>query len=96
MIRPLIFALALLPATAHAQGPVRLNVLTFNIWYGGDQVRFASVIAAIKLADADIVGRQEPDGKTLEIAALESRVNQTIYRLHALTPAEIRLIETDK
>ena len=70
MIRPLIFALALLPATAHAQDPVRLNVLTFNIWYGGDQVSFASVIAAIKPADADIVGLQEPDGKTLEIAAL--------------------------
>lgn len=50
--------------------PMQLKVLTFNIWYGGDQVNFANVIKAIQLADADIVGLQEPDGKTLEIAAL--------------------------
>jgi len=52
-----------------AQDAVTLKVLTFNIWYGGDQVSFAKVIEAIRLADADIVGLQEPDGKTLEIAA---------------------------
>jgi len=64
-----IFAFLMLPGLAFAQDTVRLKVLSFNIWYGGDQVSFASVIAAIKLADADIVGLQEPDGRTLEIAA---------------------------
>ncbi len=70
MIRPLAaLALTLLPLAAQAD-PIRLKVLTFNLWYGGDQVSFASVIKAIQLADADIVGLQEPDGKTLKIAAL--------------------------
>ena len=57
-------------ATPAAADPIRLKILTFNIWYGGDQVSFDRVIDAIKLADADIVGLQEPDGKTLQIAAL--------------------------
>lgn len=66
----LLAALALTAATtARADDPVRLKVLTFNIWYGGDQVSFAKVIEAIRAADADIVGLQEPDGKTLQIAA---------------------------
>ncbi len=64
------FAILLLFALPASADPVRLRILTFNIWYGGDQVSFASVIKAIQLADADIVGLQEPDGKTLEIAAL--------------------------
>jgi endonuclease/exonuclease/phosphatase family metal-dependent hydrolase len=68
MLRAL--SLALLLATPALADPVQLKVLTFNIWYGGDQVSFASVIKAIQLADADVVGLQEPDGKTLEIAAL--------------------------
>ncbi len=68
MLRVLL-ALLLLAAPATAE-PVRLKVLTFNIWYGGDQVSFTNVIKAIQLADADVVGLQEPDGKTLEIAAL--------------------------
>lgn len=68
-----IFMLLVLPGLAAAQNtgaqePVRLKVLSFNIWYGGDQVSFAKVIEAIKLADADIVGLQEPDGRTLDIA----------------------------
>ncbi len=68
MLRALL--LATLLATPAAAEPIRLKILTFNIWYGGDQVSFASVIKAIQLADADIVGLQEPDGKTLQIAAL--------------------------
>jgi endonuclease/exonuclease/phosphatase family metal-dependent hydrolase len=54
---------------AQSEGEVRLKVLSFNIWYGGDQVSFAKVIEAIRLADADVVGLQEPDGRTAEIAA---------------------------
>ncbi len=68
MLRALLAAL-LLASAAGADEPVRLKVLTFNIWYGGDQVNFQQVIKAIRAADADIVGLQEPDGKTLEIAA---------------------------
>ena len=61
---------ALLAASPATSAPITVKILSFNIWYGGDQVSFASVIKAIQLADADIVGLQEPDGKTLEIAAL--------------------------
>lgn len=68
MLRTLLMTALL--ATPAAADPVRLKILTFNIWYGGDQVSFDRVIDAIKLADADIVGLQEPDGKTLAIAAL--------------------------
>ncbi|MBC7735639.1 MAG: endonuclease/exonuclease/phosphatase family protein, partial [Candidatus Saccharibacteria bacterium] len=68
MLRAVI--LALLLATPATADPMRLKILTFNIWYGGDQVNFDSVIKAIRLADADVVGLQEPDGKTLEIARL--------------------------
>lgn len=63
-----IFIALLLPGAALAQETVRLKVLSFNIWYGGDQVSFDKVIEAIPLADADIVGLQEPDGRTLDIA----------------------------
>ena len=69
MFRLLLAALALTATMARAEDPVRLKVLSFNIWYGGDQVSFAKVIEAVRAADADIVGLQEPDGKTLEIAA---------------------------
>jgi hypothetical protein len=60
--------LAPLPSFAQTDGEVRLKVLSFNIWYGGDQVSFDKVIEAIRLADADVVGLQEPDGRTAEIA----------------------------
>jgi hypothetical protein len=45
---------------------------------------------------ADIIALQEAITATeAEITQIETRVNQTIYRLHALTPAEIRMIEAD-
>lgn len=72
MRKALALAVGLLTATATvalADDPLRLKVLSFNIWYGGDQVSFDKVIEAIRASDADIVGLQEPDGKTLEIAA---------------------------
>lgn len=68
-MRLLLPLLLLLPLTAQAQEETRLKVLSFNIWYGGDQVSFAKVIEAIRLSDADIVGLQEPDGRTADIAA---------------------------
>ena len=68
-MRLLLPLLLCLPLSAQAQDETRLKVLSFNIWYGGDQVSFAKVIEAIRLSGADIVGLQEPDGRTAEIAA---------------------------
>ena len=48
-----------LPGGARAE-PV--TVMTFNVWYGGVQVDFPSIGRAIRAADADIVGVQEPEG----------------------------------
>lgn len=72
LLLPLLLAAAPAPAQAEAEAEnaVRIRVLSFNIWYGGDQVSFARIIDAIRLADADIVGLQEPDGRSAEIAAL--------------------------
>ena len=60
--------IALLALAANAD-PIRLKILTFKIWLRGGQVSFASVIKAIQLADAYIVGLLEPDGKPRQIAA---------------------------
>jgi endonuclease/exonuclease/phosphatase (EEP) superfamily protein YafD len=65
---PITLAALLMPHLAVAED-VTLRVLSFNIWYGGDQVSFDQTLAAIRAADADIVGLQEPDGKTRAIAA---------------------------
>jgi endonuclease/exonuclease/phosphatase family metal-dependent hydrolase len=55
------------PAAA-APTPTQVRVMTFNIWLGGDVVDFASVIAGIRAANADIVGLQEAEGHTQRIA----------------------------
>lgn len=34
--------------------------MTFNIWLGGDEVDFDSIVRAVRRADADVVGVQEP------------------------------------
>jgi hypothetical protein len=47
---------------------VTLKVMTFNIWYGGQQTSLGQVIEAIKAAGADIVGIQEADGNERAIA----------------------------
>ena len=57
---------ALAPAGRAQAEPV--TVMTFNIWYGGVQVDFASIGRAIRAADADIVGIQEPEGGLRRIA----------------------------
>lgn len=49
--------------------PLQLRVMTFNVWYGGEQVNFANVAAAIRAADPDVIGIQEPDGNLQRIAA---------------------------
>lgn len=62
--------LAVFFSAAAAAESVHVKIMSFNIWYGGEQVDLNRVIEAIKKADADIVGLQEPDGSTLKIAAL--------------------------
>ena len=52
-----------------AAQPLELRVMSFNIWYGGEQVNFASVVEAIRAADADLVGVQEPEGNLRRLAA---------------------------
>jgi endonuclease/exonuclease/phosphatase family metal-dependent hydrolase len=54
---------------AAADDRIELRVMTFNVWYGGEQVSLEQVGAAIRAADADIVGLQETDRNLLRIAA---------------------------
>ena len=53
------------PAPAAAEP---LTVMTFNVWYGGVQVDFEQIGRAIREADADVVGVQEPEGNLRRIA----------------------------
>ncbi|MDQ3528704.1 MAG: endonuclease/exonuclease/phosphatase family protein [Actinomycetota bacterium] len=43
----------------------RLRAMTFNIWVGGTQVKFGSIVRAVRTARAQVVGVQEP-GDNLE------------------------------
>jgi endonuclease/exonuclease/phosphatase family metal-dependent hydrolase len=65
-----MFALAAVVISARAEpvNAVRLRVMVFNIWYGGDQVSFPAIVEAIKKADADIIGVGEPDGNLSRLA----------------------------
>jgi endonuclease/exonuclease/phosphatase family metal-dependent hydrolase len=72
----LLAALTVFARSGHAgeaalpkEGPVELSVMSFNIWYGGEQVSFPTVIEAIKRANPDIIGLQEPDGNLARVAA---------------------------
>ena len=48
-------------AAAEPDAAVTLRVMSFNVWYGGEQVSLAKIGEAIRAADADIVGVQEAD-----------------------------------
>jgi len=41
---------------------IELRVMTFNIWYGGEQVSFAQTAEVVRSANPDLIGIQEPDG----------------------------------
>lgn len=58
----------LFSSVVHAEEPVTLRIMSFNVWYGGEQVSLAKVGEAIRAADADIVGVQEADGNLYRIA----------------------------
>lgn len=64
-------ALLALSASAHAEeapGAVTLRVMTFNVWYGGEQVSLEKIGEAIRAADPDVVGLQEADRNLERIA----------------------------
>lgn len=55
-------------AVAQVDDAIRLRVMTFNIREGGVHGRFSKVVEAIRAADADVVGLQEPFGRTRKLA----------------------------
>ena len=66
--RALLAALVATLALAGSAQAEPVTVMTFNVWYGGVQVDFPSIGRAIRAADADIVGVQEPEGGLRRIA----------------------------
>jgi exonuclease III len=56
------------PAAAGGDTAIRLHIMTFNIREGGVHGRFSKVVQAIREADADVVGLQEPFGRTRKLA----------------------------
>ncbi len=63
-----LLAAGLPAAAAGADEAVTLRVMSFNVWYGGEQVSLAKVGEAIRAADPDIVGVQESDRNLRRIA----------------------------
>ena len=57
-----------LAAAATADDAVTLRVMTFNVWYGGEQVSLEKIGEAIRAANPDIVGVQEVDRNLQRIA----------------------------
>lgn len=49
---------------------VTLNLMTFNIWRGGEEVNFEMIKEAILKANADIVAIQESEGNLVKLAEL--------------------------
>lgn len=69
MLRHIALPLALLATTLPGEA-MELKVMSFNIWYGGEQVSLDKVAEAIEVADADIVGVQETDGNLARLSAM--------------------------
>jgi endonuclease/exonuclease/phosphatase family metal-dependent hydrolase len=82
-------ALLVLAAPAAAQP---LTVQTFNVWYGGGQVEFDRIGNAIRAADADIVGIQEPEGNLRRIAEVAG-MSYTDETLHLISHYPIYAVE---
>jgi endonuclease/exonuclease/phosphatase family metal-dependent hydrolase len=57
-----------IPDVAGVASPIRIRVMSFNIQYGASYSTIDAVVKAIRRADADVVGLQEPFGKTRKIA----------------------------
>ncbi len=68
MTRLLAIAILISSGAATAGDAVELKLMSFNVWYGGEQVSLDQVVQVIRTVNADIVALQEPDGNTLRIA----------------------------
>jgi endonuclease/exonuclease/phosphatase family metal-dependent hydrolase len=70
----------------------QLTVMTFNVWYGGVQVEFDRIGAAIEASGADVVGVQEPEGQLRRIAeaAGMSYVDESLHLIsrYPIHPAQ--------
>lgn len=77
--------------TPVSAAPFEVRVMSFNIWLGGEQVDLGQVIAAIQASGADVVGLQEAEGRSREIATalgwqyVDERM-QIISRLPLIVP----------
>jgi len=58
----LIFLIAALSPVVCLSQEIELRVMTFNIWYGGEQVSFGQTAEVVRSAHPDLIGVQEPDG----------------------------------
>ena len=63
LLASILAALAAAPARA-----ADVDVMSFNIWLGGDVVDFGKVTEAIEASGADVVGLQEAEGNTRKVA----------------------------
>jgi endonuclease/exonuclease/phosphatase family metal-dependent hydrolase len=71
-ILTLVALLSSVPSAAGAQDaePIALRVMTFNIWYGATQTHgLEEVVQAVRRADADVVGMQEPYARLRRVAS---------------------------
>ncbi len=70
----------------------QITVMTFNVWYGGVQVEFDRIGAAIQASGADVVGVQEPEGQLRRIAeaAGMSYVDESLHLIsrYPIHPAQ--------
>jgi Endonuclease/Exonuclease/phosphatase family len=58
----ILFFLLLFSPLLGASEEIELRVMTFNVWYGGEQVSFVQTAEVIRAARPDLIGVQEPDG----------------------------------
>ncbi|MET3924024.1 endonuclease/exonuclease/phosphatase family protein [Devosia sp. 2618] len=66
----LAFAALAVPVLAQpAPEAITLKVMSFNVWYGGENVNQAAIAEVIRTSGADIVGLQETDGNLARLAA---------------------------
>ena len=56
------------PSPEPSASPMTLKVMEFNIEYGGTQVSFAKVVAAVKKAQPDVIGLEEAETNTGRLA----------------------------
>jgi hypothetical protein len=56
------------PSFSQEKESIELRVMTFNIWYGGEQVSFAQTAEVIRAGSPDLIAIQEPDGNLHKLA----------------------------